>query len=497
MEHTGKPREQLLNELEELRRIISDMENEHRRVDELVFQSIHNWEDTFNNITDMITIHDKDYNIIHANKAAEKMLGLPLLKSGKFKCYKYYHGEETPPTGCPSCECIKTKKPVAFEIFEPHLKKFLEIRAMPQFNSTQELVGVIHIVRDITARKQMEEEITSLKKHLLTGRLENEAAFSSILTVNKLMRSIFHYIESVSKTNNPVLITGETGVGKELIAKSVHMSSGLKGEYIAVNIAGLDDTMFSDTLFGHKKGAYSGANSEREGLIVKANAGTLMLDEVGDLSETSQVKLLRLLEEQVYYPLGSDVPGKSNVRIIACSNQDIEKLIETGKFRKDLYYRLCTHHIQIPPLRERIKDIPILLDHFIEEASISLNKKKPPFTSELVALLSGYHFPGNVRELKAMIHDAVAQHGTGTLSLESFKGFIKQRRAAPHEVPFYGDNGDNIRNIFGHFPTIKEMEDYLIKEAMKSSESKQGNAAALLGISRQALNQRLNKKKTD
>lgn len=495
MNDNEKSKEELIRELEAMRQLVSDMEKEHSRSDELIFQSAYSWEDTFNNITDMITIHDKEYNIIHANRAAEKILGLPFLISKTAKCYDLYHGESTPPKGCPSCECLKTQKPVAFEKYEPHLNKFLEIRAMPQFDSNNQLIGVIHIVRDITERKQMEEEITALKKHLLTGELENEAAFSSIITRSKKMRAIFQYIEAIAKSQKPVFITGETGVGKELVSRSVHLASGLKGEYIAVNVAGLDDTMFSDTLFGHKKGAFTGADKDRQGLIVRATGGTLLLDEIGDLSKSSQVKLLRLLEERIYYPLGSDTPEKSSARVIACSNQDIQEQIEKGTFRNDLYYRLCAHHIHLPPLRERLQDIPLLLDHFIEESSRTMNKKPPVLSPELVTLLSNYQFPGNIRELQAMVHDAVAQHISGKLSLDSFKGFIKQRRPLPHIEPLPEDeNSPLLKKIFGHFPTLKEMEDHIISEALKCCDDNQGSAATLLGITRQALNQRLKKK---
>jgi transcriptional regulator with PAS, ATPase and Fis domain len=495
MNDNDKSKEQLIKELEAMRQLVSDMEKDHSRSDDLIFQSVYSWEDTFNNITDMITVHDRDYNIIHANKAAEKILGLPFLKSKTAKCFDLYHGESSPPKGCPSCECLKTEKPVAFEKYEPHLNKFLEIRAMPQFDSNNKLIGVIHIVRDITERKQMEDEITSLKKHLLTGELENEAVFSSIITKSKKMRAIFQYIEAVAKSQKPVFITGETGAGKELIARSVHLASGLKGEYIAVNVAGLDDTMFSDTLFGHKKGAFTGAEKDREGLIVRASGGTLLLDEIGDLSKSSQVKLLRLLEERIYYPLGSDTPEKSNARIIACSNQDIQEQIEKGTFRNDLYYRLCAHHIHIPPLRERLQDIPLLLNHFIEESSNTMSKKPPVLSPELITLLSNYQFPGNVRELQAMVHDAVAQHVSGKLALDSFKGFIKHRRQIPETGPLPSDeNSSSLKKIFGHFPTLKEMEDHIISEALKCCDDHQGSAASLLGITRQALNQRLKKK---
>ncbi|MBI4848877.1 MAG: sigma-54-dependent Fis family transcriptional regulator [Nitrospirae bacterium] len=338
-------------------------------------------------------------------------------------------------------------------------------------------------------------EITSLKKHLLTGELEHQEAFAPVITKSKKMLAVFHYIEAIAKSQKPVLITGETGVGKELIARIIHEVSGLKGPHIAVNVAGLDDTMFSDTLFGHKKGAFTGAEKDREGLIVRASGGTLMLDEIGDMNKSSQVKLLRLLEEKIYYPLGSDMPEKSNARVIGCSNQDLEKQIEEGQFRKDLYYRLCSHNIQIPPLRERLQDIPLLLDHFLEESSKSLKKKRPEVSPELITLLSNYNFPGNVRELQAMVHDAVAQHESGKLSLESFKGFMK-KKGISSQSRLMPPDGDTVSmfEIFGHFPTLKEVEDYVISEAMKCAHSNQGGAASLLGITRQALNQRLKKK---
>jgi DNA-binding NtrC family response regulator len=343
--------------------------------------------------------------------------------------------------------------------------------------------------------KELQNEITSLKEHLLTGKLEHEVSFESIITKSKKMRAIFQYIEAIAKSQKPVFITGETGVGKELIAKSVHLASGLSGEYVAVNVGGLDDTMFSDTLFGHKKGAFTGADRDREGLIVRASGGTLLLDEIGDLSKPSQVKLLRLLEEKIYYPLGSDTPENSGARIVASSNMAGEAEIEEGKFRRDLYYRLCTHLIHIPPLRDRLQDIPLLLEHFVADASKTMDRNKPPISSELVTLLSNYHFPGNVRELQAMVFDAVAQHESGKLSLESFKGFIKQKGSFTKPPSINGEKSTGlIRDLFGHFPSLKEMENYLISEALKSSNDNQGNAASLLGITRQALNQRLKKK---
>jgi DNA-binding NtrC family response regulator len=338
-------------------------------------------------------------------------------------------------------------------------------------------------------------EVSSLKQHLITDKLEHEAVFSRIITDSKKMRSLFHYAEAISPSPQPVLITGDTGTGKELFARAIHDASGRKGAFIALNISGLDDTMFSDTLFGHKKGAYTGADASREGQIAQAIGGTLFLDEIGDLGETSQVKLLRLLQERQYFPLGSDISKQSDTRVIVATNRDIQKLIGNGSFRKDLYFRLRTHHIHIPPLRERLEDIPGLLNHFIKVAAKTLIKNPPSFPRELITLLSTYQFPGNVRELEAMVFDAVARHRAGKLSLDSFKETIKQDQDLnPIVLPADDNVAILLTKLFGRFPSLREAEDHLVAEAVRLSDNNQGIAASLLGISRQALNKRLNKK---
>ena len=340
----------------------------------------------------------------------------------------------------------------------------------------------------------LRNEVSSLKQYLLTGRLENEALFSSIITKNKKMRALFQYVEAIANSHQPVFITGETGAGKELIARSIHDLSSRRGAFIAVSISGLDDVMFSDTLFGHKKGAYTGADQTREGLIAQASGGTLFLDEIGELSETSQVKLLRLLQEHKYFPLGADTARHSDARIVVATNRDVQEIMLREKFRKDLYYRLRAHHIHIPPLRERLEDIPLLLNHFLEEAAKSLGKKKPSYPNELITLLSTYHFPGNVRELQAMVFDAVARYRSGILSMDSFREIIRQDNLV-HKTVFSSNNPSSnlLSSIFGRFPTLKEIEDYLISEALRISDNNQGIAASLLGITRQALNKRLNR----
>ncbi len=334
---------------------------------------------------------------------------------------------------------------------------------------------------------ELRNEAAKLAEALLNDTLKQPDAFSSIITRNRKMIDIFRYVEAIADSRHPVLVTGETGVGKELIAKALHTISGRKGEFVAINVAGLDDTMFSDALFGHERGAFTGADHRRGGIIAQAANGTLFLDEIGELSEASQVKLLRLLQEESYYPLGSDVPRKSLARIVADTNKDMKQLLQMKIIRKDLYYRLCGHHIQIAPLRERLEDIPLLVDRFLEDAAASLNKNKPKPPPELVPLLCLYPFPGNIRELQAMVFDAVAQHTSGVLSLRVFKDIIR-RLSQPIRIS-QGDTDSDLSQYY--FPTLQQMEDSHIKEALKISGGNKSTAALLLGISRQTLHYKL------
>ncbi|UCH96208.1 MAG: sigma-54-dependent Fis family transcriptional regulator [Candidatus Aminicenantes bacterium] len=343
---------------------------------------------------------------------------------------------------------------------------------------------------------RLEQEVSHLKKYVLSDKLENPSAFAHIITTSKKMLAIFKYIEAISQSPQPVLITGETGVGKELVARALYLSGKSREEFVAVNVAGLDDTMFSDTLFGHKKGAFTGADARRDGLIARAARGTIFLDEIGDLNPQSQVKLLRLIQEHEYYPLGSDIPQKTDAHIIVATNRDPGQLMEAGKFRNDLYFRLSAHHIHVPPLRERREDIPLLLDYFLHKAAQSLKKKKPVPPPQLTVLLAHYDFPGNVRELESMVFDAVSRHTSGVLSMESFKRVIKAEIPTPGGEPAVPlEEVQPLEKIFGKFPTLKQVEDYMLDEALRRAEGNQGIAASFLGITRQALNKRLTRRK--
>lgn len=336
-------------------------------------------------------------------------------------------------------------------------------------------------------------ENNRMKEHLLQDSLNHPDVFAQIITHNKKMRSLFQYMEAIAITNEPVLISGETGVGKELFAQALHNLSGRKGQFIPVNIAGLDDTMVADTLFGHQKGAYTGADKTRKGLIEQANGGTLFLDEIGDLSASSQVKLLRLLQEREYFPLGSDIPKRSDCRMIFATHHALEKQIETGQFRKDLFFRLHAHHVDVPALRHRLDDLPLLVDHFLKEAAAKLNKKKPAFPKELIDLLGTYQFPGNIRELKNMVFDAVSTHKDRTLSMDSFKSYLRGKSL--HGIEEFSSpvvpSGQTPFSSLEKLPSLKESGYLLVVEALKRANGNQAIAADMLGITRQALNWRL------
>jgi DNA-binding NtrC family response regulator len=342
---------------------------------------------------------------------------------------------------------------------------------------------------------QMQElkiENELLSREVLSDKLSNPEAFSEIITNNSGMKNLFKYCEAIALSSHPVLITGETGTGKELFSKAIHALSQREGNLVTENVAGVDANVFADTLFGHVKGAYTGADSVRKGLVEEAERGTLLLDEIGDLCMDSQVKLLRLIQEREYSMLGSNAKKISNAKIIASTNQDLLELLNENRFRKDLYYRLLTHHVCIPPLRDRKDDIPLLLDFFLDMAALEFKKKKPAYPQELLFLLKNFNFPGNVRELKSMVLNAVGENKTGVLSLESFTRHINKVshfKGAQVNGEYTPEYFSGLRNL----PFLRDMTEDLINDAMERSGHNQTKAARLIGITQQAISNRARK----
>ncbi|MGB0128198.1 MAG: sigma-54 dependent transcriptional regulator [Rhodocyclaceae bacterium] len=351
-------------------------------------------------------------------------------------------------------------------------------------------------VRRALEIRALRMEVLALKDRFLAEKLSHPEVFAEIVTRSPAMQPIFRYLEAVGPSPQPVLVTGETGTGKELIARALHRLSRRPGDLVSVNVAGLDDTMFSDTLFGHAKGAYTGADRAREGLVTTADDGTLFLDEIGDLTAASQVKLLRLLQDGTFYPLGADRPRQSRARVVVATNCDVAKNVASGTFRKDLYYRLRTHHLNLPPLRERPGDLSLLVNHFVDKAAAALGKPVPSLPLALFQLLRTYGFPGNVRELEGMVFDAVARHQGSILSLQSFReAMAGDAPLQPLEAAEDGVGSLFVNAFPAQLPTLDEAEEALIAEALRRADGNQGVAAGLLGISRQALNKRLSRRR--
>jgi DNA-binding NtrC family response regulator len=333
-----------------------------------------------------------------------------------------------------------------------------------------------------------------LKRHFLQRGVENPDAFTEIVTRNSGMQAVLRYVEAVAESNQCVLITGETGSGKELIARAVHTVSGRKGDFVAVNVAGLDDVMFSDTLFGHVKGAYTGADGKRAGMVDAATGGTLFLDEIGDLAPGAQVKLLRLLQEQEYIPLGSDNAQKADTRIVAATNKSVQDLKTGASMRSDLYYRLAVHSVRIPPLRDRLDDVPLLLNHFITQAANDMNREIPEVNDAAVRALQRYGFPGNIRELEAMVRDAVSILDGDTITADAFREHLSPV-SDPQESVISTSRMASLPNadaiLFPEsLPTSEEALQALILETMRRCDNNQTLAAKSLGISRQTLNKK-------
>jgi DNA-binding NtrC family response regulator len=354
-------------------------------------------------------------------------------------------------------------------------------------------------IERVMEMRALRRENLRLKARVLSSALRRPDAFSvfDFDADRSKMLSVFRYVETIAGSPGPVLITGETGVGKEIMARCIHALSGRRGEMVSVNVAGLDMHTFSDTLFGHRKGAFTGAMENRSGLVERAAGGTLFLDEIGDLGLELQVKLLRLLQEREYFPLGSDVPRRSDARVIVATNRSIDELRTTDRFRRDLYFRLCQHHVRIPALRERLEDLPALAQRMLGEIAEQLGRAKVALSRGAMNLLCQYDFPGNVRELHAMLSELAAQEPeSGMIAETSLADWMRKFRGVEMAV---GGGSVNVARLAGgdgalftgEIPTLKNVQKQLIEEALRRSNGNQAAAAKMLGITRQALNRRL------
>lgn len=343
----------------------------------------------------------------------------------------------------------------------------------------------------LTIKRALEKRLLDLERNTLREISEGHGKkiredFSDIVTNSKQMQKVFELIEIFSPTNETILLTGETGTGKDLIAKKIHqLSPRSEKPMVVVNLASISPSLFESELFGHEKGSYTGATNEKQGYFESATGGTLFLDEIGELPKDLQGKLLRAIQYNEIYRIGSTKPIKLNTRIIAATNKNLLESITNGEFRTDLYYRLTRGFINLPPLRDRKGDIDILANYFLTAGNLIYNKNVHGFTDEIISMLNEYHFPGNVRELENVILNAVAKTDDHSLITKVELPSEKLNAKSPAHT--------SLQKL----QTIDEAVKDHIRFVMEHVNGNIQKAAMILGVSERTLQRRLQQMRSE
>jgi two-component system response regulator HydG len=318
----------------------------------------------------------------------------------------------------------------------------------------------------------------------LRREVEREYSFAGIVGQSKPVQELFALIRSLAQTDVSVLIQGETGTGKELIARAIHYNSPRRSRrFVAVNCGALAETLLQSELFGHEKGAFTGADARRKGIFEVADGGTLFLDEIGEISPSTQVKLLRVLQDGEFQRVGGTDTIRVNVRILSATNQNVEELVKTGRFRQDLYYRINVFPIRVPPLRDRAEDIPLLVDHFIGTANRKLRKSIRGVSPDAMSVLMAYPWPGNVRELENVLQRTMLVATTDIVGLDDVPRELRGDAGAPSA---------KARDLRGLARVSTELvEKQTILDALAKSGGNVTHAAKALGISRATLQNKM------
>jgi transcriptional regulator with GAF, ATPase, and Fis domain len=368
---------------------------------------------------------------------------------------------------------------VAIEIRPTPDNRWFDVRVYPS------PTGVSVFFEDVSDRKRHEEELTADRDYL-RQELGGGAAESEVVGLDPGLRRVMETVQRVATTNTNVLITGETGTGKELVARAIHdRSAERRMPLIKVNCAAIPETLLESELFGHVRGAFTGATSNKKGRFALANGGSIFLDEIGTLPGPLQGKLLRVLQEREFEPLGAERTEHVDVRVIAATNRDLRQLVSEGKFQDDLFYRLNVIPIQIPPLRERREDIPVLVEHFVRKHAQRTGKPIDKVEDSVVPALQRYDWPGNVRELENTIERAVvlsSGHVMGEKDISVLAPPVTQAPALP--------------SLRLH-QNIEWAERESVRRALEQSRGVKKDAADLLGISQRALSYYLSKYRID
>jgi DNA-binding NtrC family response regulator len=304
----------------------------------------------------------------------------------------------------------------------------------------------------------------------------SDLAFEGMITRNSQMWQLFAKVQRIAPHYRSVLVQGPTGTGKDLIATALHRLSGVTGEFIVLNCSAVVETLFESELFGHIRGAFTGADRDKTGLLEVANGGTIFLDEIGDMPLATQAKLLRALQNQEFFPVGSLKLRKVNVRVVAATHRDLRAAIAEGKFREDLYYRLSMVELKVPPLRERLEDVPLLARHFAQKFSREFGKQINGLTPRTLIVLERHSWPGNVRELEHVIGRACMLAESDLLDIADLpEELMRKNGKAEEETTSAGGS------------SLADQERRLVEEALRESGGNQSEAARRLGIGRDAL----------
>ena len=412
-------------------------------------------------IADGVFTVDREWNITSFNRAAERITRIAREEALGRKCHDVFHANICL-TACALRHTIQTGEPVVdklVDIVDASGRRIpIRISTAVLRDEAGDVVGGVETFRDVSAIEELRKEVA------------RRYTFEDIVSKNHRIQEIFNVLPDIAESDSTVLIEGPSGSGKELFARAIHNLSGRRDKpLVVVNCGALPDTLLESELFGYVAGAFTDAKRDKPGRIALAEGGTLFLDEVGDMSPALQVRLLRVLQQREYEPLGATAPLKADVRIIAATNKRLAELARQGVFREDLFYRLNVLKLELPRLAERREDIPLLVDHFIQRLSLRQGRPAPRVSDEVLGLLLRYEFPGNVRELENIVEHAFVL----------CRGPEIRRSCLPPEFLRAVERSESTLSRPG---SIEENEARLIREALARHNGRRGKAAADLHI---------------
>ncbi len=454
-----------------------DLENEKRNLQHENEKFKRYLEAIFSSVRDAIITIDNKMNIVQLNEIAKRWLLIKESDSNRSKRLETYQSEMGKACLEDARQVLSTRK----EVLEHQVEcrkpdgnlRIISLNAAPLEDGQDEFNGVVLVARDITMPEP-------------TIGANSRNRFHGYVGSSQVMQNVYNLIENVGKVDTAVLVTGESGTGKELAAEALHAESPRRDmPLIKVDCAAMPEDLLESELFGHIKGAFTGADRTREGRLILAHNGTLFLDEIGDISPRMQLRLLRFLQEKTFTPVGQDQPVKVDVRIIAATNVDFTKKVKEGSFREDLYYRLKVVEIKLPPLRERKGGIPILVHHFLSLFRKKLRRNIHGISDQAMEALTKYSWPGNVRELRHVIERACILCKGSTISLDHFPDEIQQPQnqyLSPLSVP--------VSNALAALPPYISERDEII-DILKRARGNKSKAARMLNIDRSTLYRRM------